>query len=102
MGLREEALAAAAAATAARVETARAVLTSTLGTETVAAAEVVADVPGDKVVVFCADDDVCLAVRDEGVPGARVSLVRDSSGWTFVGEVTSLAGLGLLLATQEG
>lgn len=95
MGLREEALAAAAAAAANRETAARAVLASVLAPSDTTGLEVVAEL--DNRLVF-SGDDVHLAVRDEAAPGDRVSLVDDGQGWTHLGEVTSLACLGRLLA----
>lgn len=108
MGLKEDALAAAqaaeaerlagiAAARATRIAAARTALGTVLAPTSVDGLEVVDELPTQ--VVFCGDE-VCLAVRDGGV-SSTVTLVRDSGGWTRVGEVRSLAELGLLLADGD-
>lgn len=97
MGLREDAIAAAAAAAEAREETARGVLADVLAPSEVDDLELVATLSTK--LVFCSDN-VCLSVGDQGTAGALVKLVANDQGWTYKGDVTSLAALGVLLARE--
>lgn len=89
--LRAAALEAAAAARAARIDTARGRLASTLAPADVTGLTVCAELAAQ--VVFT-DGTICLAVADTG----GVTLVTGSGEqWTRVGAVADLAALGLLL-----
>ncbi len=100
MGLREDALAAAEAARAAREAAARAVLAARFDTASVAALTVADTSP--EVVVFT-DGTVCLAVRDNVTPPVVTRVVGSAGQWTAAPRtpIDSLAGLGVILAAED-
>lgn len=98
MGLREDALEAAEAARDARVTAARAVLAGRLAPANVAPLSV-ADATA-QIVVFTDGADLFLAVRDQLQPPVVSRVIGSTGCWTNRGDVASLEGLGLLLATE--
>lgn len=99
MGLREDALAAAEAARAARVDTARARLAAVLAPADVTELQVAH--LDDTVVVFTDDAEVCLSVAAAGNPPVVRLVHGQDTDWTVRGPVSSLAELGTLLPAGD-
>lgn len=100
MGLREDAIAAAEAASVQRVTQARAVLAARLNPANVSALPVV-DKDAD-LVVFSDGAGVQLAVRDQVDPPKVFRVTGTPGNWTMcTPAVESLPALGLLLAAES-
>lgn len=95
-----DAAAAAAREEAALVASARARLTQVLGSGAGVGELVVEEVDTSDALVVLSDAAVCLAVTNPVSEGFEVLLVVDDEGWTEVGKVDSLAGLGRVLAER--